>query len=337
MTLTPIQSPPPAADRPLRWQQHIWPFSLYSRWRAAAAREQVEDALKLLLDLQWESKTATPAALKAGLSLSDRQALRLIDQMAAQGLLRSMESGLALTPEGERWALQIVRAHRLWERYLADEARMPLDRIHREAHHREHGMTAEQTEALEAALGFPSRDPHGDPIPSSRGPRSAVEWKPLTNWPFDVPGKVIHIEDEPPIAYAQILAEGITLNQVVRVVENTPSRLLLSDGENEYRLAPAVAANVFLEPVSERAAAPSGWKPLSVLRDRQKAQIVALDDACQGFTRRRFLDLGLTPGTTIHPELSNAFGDPRAYRVRGTLIALRKEQASQIWVKTLAS
>jgi Fe2+ transport system protein FeoA len=53
----------------------------------------------------------------------------------------------------------------------------------------------------------------------------------------------------------------------------------------------------------------------------------------QGFTRRRFLDLGLTPGTTIYPELGNFFNDPRAYRIRGTLIALRKDQAAQIWVK----
>jgi len=60
---------------------------------------------------------------------------------------------------------------------------------------------------------------------------------------------------------------------------------------------------------------------------------VTLDNAVQGFTRRRFLDLGLTPGTKIYPELGNFFNDPRAYRVRGTLIALRKDQAAQIWVR----
>jgi Fe2+ transport system protein FeoA len=73
--------------------------------------------------------------------------------------------------------------------------------------------------------------------------------------------------------------------------------------------------------------------PLASLTQDQKGEIVQLDDAVQGFTRRRFLDLGLTPGTTIYPELGNFFGDPRAYRVRGTLIALRKDQAAQIWVK----
>ncbi|NOH02145.1 MAG: ferrous iron transport protein A [Chloroflexi bacterium] len=75
--------------------------------------------------------------------------------------------------------------------------------------------------------------------------------------------------------------------------------------------------------------------PLAELAQDQRAQIVALDDAVQGFTRRRFLDLGLTPGATIYPELANFFGEPRAYRVRGTMIALRNDQASQIWVKPI--
>jgi Fe2+ transport system protein FeoA len=72
---------------------------------------------------------------------------------------------------------------------------------------------------------------------------------------------------------------------------------------------------------------------LAELKTDQPAEILMLDDAVQGFTRRRFLDLGLTPGTKILPELGNFFGDPRAYRVRGTLIALRKDQAARIWVK----
>jgi Fe2+ transport system protein FeoA len=73
--------------------------------------------------------------------------------------------------------------------------------------------------------------------------------------------------------------------------------------------------------------------PLAELSQDQRGEIVMLDDAVQGFTRRRFLDLGLTPGSIIYPELHNFFGDPRGYRVRGTLIALRKDQAAQIWVK----
>ena len=99
-------------------------------------------------------------------------------------------------------------------------------------------------------------------------------------------------------------------------------------------LAPAVAANVHVAASAVTPTAEEGSVPLSSLADGQSAEVVAIDEACQGFTRRRFLDLGLTPGTAVQPELSNAFGDPRAYRIRGTLIALRRDQASLIHVRT---
>jgi Fe2+ transport system protein FeoA len=73
--------------------------------------------------------------------------------------------------------------------------------------------------------------------------------------------------------------------------------------------------------------------PLSRLPQGQEAEVVEIDPSVQGFTRRRFLDLGLTPGARVVPELSNFFGDPRAYRLRGTLIALRQDQAEKIWVR----
>jgi DtxR family Mn-dependent transcriptional regulator len=228
--------------------------------------------------------------------------------------------------------LQVVRAHRLWERYLADEARLPLEKIHSEAERREHGMTPEQIDHLAASLGYPEQDPHGDPIPNRSGEMVADTGTSLTSWPTGVTGRISHLEDEPPLAYDQILAEGLRLGQVIRVLETSPERLLLSDGENEFRLAPAVAANVFLSPLPETMAQ-AGVMPLSDLPDKTPAEIVALDDACQGFTRRRLLDLGMTPGARLEPEMRNFFGDPRAYRVRGTLIALRREQAAQIWVK----
>jgi DtxR family Mn-dependent transcriptional regulator len=319
-------------DKQNGWTSRVWPMSLIERWRSSNRREQVEDALKYLLDMQWEGQAVSLGSLSAHLELSDRTALKLVNRMTAQGLLESGENGLLLTPEGERWAMQTVRAHRLWERYLADEARMPLSRIHKEAHRREHRLSEHELDELDAHLGFPVRDPHGDPIPTRGGKVRPSPGKPLTSWPENLPGRVVHIEDEPPIAYAQILAEGISLNQTLRVVQATPERLVLSDGENEYRLAPAVAANVFLDPIAHPAKA-TDRIPLTRLKDRQRAEIIALDEACQGFTRRRFLDLGLTPGTAIYPELLNAFGDPRAYRVRGTLIALRKDQADQIWVR----
>lgn len=314
-------------------------FGLLSRWRAyrlGRQREQVEDALKQLLNREQSGRHASPESLAGGLQLTLPAALRLVNQMEAQGLLQSRPDGLHLTPQGERWALQVVRAHRLWERYLAYEARLPLEKVHSEAHRREHHLSAQQIDALDAQLGYPQSDPHGDPIPSRDGVLAEDLGVSLTDWPLDNPGKVVHLEDEPPVAYAQILAEGLRLGQVVRVLEAHPERILLSDGENEYRLAPSAAANVFVVPMPASPAGRPGVVPLSELADGRQGEVVALDEACQGFTRRRLLDLGMTPGAPLVPEMRNFFGDPRAYRIRGALIALRKEQAEQVWVRLLA-
>jgi DtxR family Mn-dependent transcriptional regulator len=231
--------------------------------------------------------------------------------------------------------MHIVRAHRLWERYLVDEARMPLQQIHSEAQRREHSFTDAQLDELSAALGHPTLDPHGDPIPTREGKMPPVEITPITAWHPEGPGRIAHIEDEPAIAYEQILAAGLRLGQVIRLIERTSQRVVLSDGEMEYRLAPTVAANIGVAPLGEGEVAKANAIPLTKLKHDQRAEILSLDNAVQGFTRRRFLDLGLTPGTVIYPELGNFFGDPRAYRVRGTLIALRKDQASQIRVKPI--
>ena len=304
-------------------------------WRSAVERERIEDALKLLLDEHWQLHPVSLSDLSARLRLSDKAGLRLVDRMQAQGLIQMSGSDLRLTVEGRQAALQIVRAHRLLERYLATEARMPLDQVHRQAHRLEHTLTSSEVDHLDADLGYPRRDPHGDPIPSAGGELPAAEGIPLTAWAIDQPARIVHLEDEPPLAYAQILAEGLRLGQTVRLLESTPQRCVLTDGETEFRLAPAVAANVMVEPAHEPAFATPGLVTLDTLQAKHRGEIVALDEACQGFTRRRFLDLGMTPGTEIYPELLNAFGDPRAYRVRGTLIALRRDQASQIWVRPL--
>lgn len=209
----------------------------YRAWQAIRQREQVEDALKHLLDREQQGRHASPESLAGSLDLPRRKITTLIATMEAQGLLESRGAELHLTAQGERWALHVVRAHRLWERYLADEARMPLERVHTEAHRREHRLTDSQLDALDAALGHPVTDPHGDPIPTREGNLPKVEGTPITGWQADRPAKIVHLEDEPALAYQQILAAGLRLGQTVRILESSPQRYVLSDGENEYRLA----------------------------------------------------------------------------------------------------
>ncbi len=310
-----------------------------TRWRhyqKSVQREIIEDALKYIFDQEQQGHYVHLDALRGALEISAKRIYHLLDQMEIQGLILHQQNQIVLTEVGEKLALQIVRAHRLWERYLVDEARLPLKNVHAVAHRREHGMSPAQIEALDAALGHPLADPHGDPIPNAAGLfRPYEKGTNLNHWEEDLPGKIIHLEDEPPLAFAQIMAAGLKLGQTVRILEKNNQRIVLTDGESEFTLAPAVAANVFLQELSEGDHSLRDAIPLTALKGSQPAEIIQLDARCQGFTRRRFLDLGLTPGTTIYAELENAFGDPRAYRVRGTLIALRKDQAEDIWVKPL--
>lgn len=312
-------------------------LAAYKNYLLAKEREQIEHALKYLLDRQYQLQESTQDLLSRTLRLSRAESTKLIERMVGQGLIEAQGANLSMTPGGERWALQIIRAHRLWERYLAYEAHMPLERIHKEAHRLEHKTSEHQLEELDAALGFPTQDPHGDPIPSAEGKINISETTSILDWPADKSASIVHLEDEPPLAYQQILASGIRLGMTVRVLERSPERVVLSDGENEFHLAPAVAANIHVVSVRGPKMREPGLKSLMELQDNQRAEIVSLDETVQGFTRRRFLDLGLTPGATVYPELPNFFGEPRAYRIRGTLIALRKDQASQIWVKPIAT
>src|SRR3954466_8337090 len=75
--------------------------------------------------------------------------------------------GVRLTDEGRRTALEVIRHHRLLELFLAEVLEVPWDRVHQEAEVLEHVLSAELEEIIAAKLGNPTRDPHGDPIPSA--------------------------------------------------------------------------------------------------------------------------------------------------------------------------
>ena len=305
-------------------------------WRRAGlparTRRALEDALKHLFEQEYRGRRGSLTSLAGALHWRDRDVVALVGRMQSQGLLATHGQEFQLTTAGERMALQIVRAHRLLERYFADEARLPLRDVHAAAERREHSLSPADADRLSASLGHPSVDPHGDPIPTREGEMPPATGTPATSWPADTTGRIVHLEDEPEISFAQILAEGLRVGQRVRIVESTPERVRLSDGENEYTLAPAVAANVFLAPTNEPATE-AGVMRLSDLENDAPAEVVALDPACQGFSRRRLMDLGFTEGARITPFLRTFAGDPRAYEVRGTLVALRRDQASQILVR----
>ena len=152
---------------------------------------------------------------------------------------------------GKRTATQIVRAHRMWERYLADSTGFEESDWHQQAERLEHKLSEEEVNRLAASLGHPTHDPHGDPIPTRRGELVSHGGIPLSDLALGTLSRIVHIEDEPDVIYAQIVAEDLHPNMVVEVDEITANRIRFWTADQEHVLAPIVAANISVVPLAE--------------------------------------------------------------------------------------
>lgn len=313
---------------------------VFARWKQSKThkvRSAAEDALKHAYDCEHRGVGCTIESIAGALSLSVDHAARLATQLESMGLLRADRNALRPTPAGRSYALRIIRIHRLWERYLADETSVREADWHLEAERQEHRMTAAEADALAAQLGNPQFDPHGDPIPTAAGELPEQQGDPLTSLSAGAFGKIVHVEDEPHAIYAQLIAEGLHAGMVVQMLENTGARVRLEANGEEILLAPMFARNITVVSVPEEQRSHDPFATLASLRPGGRAVVTGISRACRGQQRRRLMDLGIVPGTTITAELSSVTGNPMAYQVRGTLVALRKEQAEQIVVSPVTA
>lgn len=315
-----------------------WPrYGLVARARrraTARAREHGDNALKHLLQETQAGRVGTFASLKGTLRLGDRGLLRVMERLRAAGLTTADGARYDLTSKGARRARHLVRAHRLLERYLADEARLPLTSVHRVAERLEHRLSEVEADRLSASLGHPEHDPHGDPIPSA-GESADDTGDPITTWPAGLPGRIVHLEDEPVSTFAALVQLGLEPGLPFTMAPPTTDALHLVVEGREVTLPLEHARNVFVAPPENAAEAHGDFVRLADLPHGQDAEIVSLSPACQGLTRRRLLDLGFTPGTRVRPVLETFAGDPRAYHLRGTTIALRRDQSSVVIVRAV--
>ena len=125
-----------------------------------------QDYLKAIYALESLGERVTTSALAGRMGVSAPSATAMTKRLAELGLVeRAPYRGVALTEEGRRGALEVLRHHRLLERYLADRLGLALHEVHAEAELLEHALTEELEAKIDAELGFPTLDPHGDPIP----------------------------------------------------------------------------------------------------------------------------------------------------------------------------
>jgi len=126
-----------------------------------------EDYLKAILQLEAPDGAST-SAIASQLGVSQPSVTRMAKKLAADGLVERVPyRGVTLTDTGRRVALEVLRHHRLLELFLSDRLGMSLDEVHAEADRLEHVLSEELEARIDAALGYPTHDPHGHPIPDA--------------------------------------------------------------------------------------------------------------------------------------------------------------------------
>jgi DtxR family Mn-dependent transcriptional regulator len=174
----------------------------------------IEDYLKVIYShTEWQPEPITTGGLAARLGLAASSVTEMVKKLVVQGLVVHEPYGaVELTPQGTTLALRMLRRHRLIETWLVDRIGYTWDEVHDEAEVLEHAVSDRLLEALDAQLGHPVRDPHGDPIPSAEG---AVV-VPAARLLADVEGgTVVRISDRDPLLLRHLEAEGIVVDSVV--------------------------------------------------------------------------------------------------------------------------
>ncbi|MBK8048074.1 MAG: metal-dependent transcriptional regulator [Anaerolineales bacterium] len=254
-------------------------LGLFWRWRKAqtgSSQIQIEDVLKHLYTCEIETRPPTLQSIAGRLQISEDQAALVLQAALAHGLVQMTNEQLQLTPDGRAYALHILRAHRLWERYLADETGYTETKWHAKAEQYEHLLTPDATEILASRLGHPLTDPHGDPIPSASGDLPDRRGQVLTALAPGHDARIVHIEDEPAAIYAQLVAEGFYPGMFVKVLEQSQLRSNVWADNDEHVLAPIVAAAITVEPVTQFLPAIPGAASLADLKPPASGRVLGI-------------------------------------------------------------
>nr|WP_090274656.1 manganese-binding transcriptional regulator MntR [Mycolicibacterium komanii]CRL67597.1 iron repressor protein [Mycolicibacterium komanii] len=179
-----------------------------------------QDYLKVIWTVQeWSQEKVSTKLLAERLGVSASTASESIRKLADQGLVNHEKYGaVTLTEAGSAAALAMVRRHRLMETFLVRELGYSWDEVHDEAEVLEHAVSDRMLDRIDAKLGHPTRDPHGDPIPAADGRVPTPDARQLSACHDGDRGTIARISDADPEMLRYFDSVGINLDSRLRVV-----------------------------------------------------------------------------------------------------------------------
>jgi DtxR family Mn-dependent transcriptional regulator len=210
----------------------------------------MEDYLKAIYRLHGDDNPVTMQRLAEELALSGPSVTNMVKRLHELGLVEHARyRSVALTPAGERIALRVLRNHRLLELYLTESLGFDWDQVHAEAERLEHHVSAALEARISAKLGHPTRDPHGDPIPSADGTIERVAATVLADLdPGDV-AVISRVSDRDPDALRYLGDLGVVPGQTITVLEKLPfsGPVRVRVGAEEHLFGQPLAARINVE------------------------------------------------------------------------------------------
>lgn len=202
----------------------------------------VEDYLKTIYELERATGSATTNDIAGRLSVAPASVSGMVRRLADQGLLEHEKyRGVRLTEEGRRVALGTIRRHRVIETYLTERLGYPWDQVHDEAERLEHAASDELIDRMAAALGEPTVDPHGAPIPTREGEIDESETTTIVELDVGESARIVRVSDDNPELLRYLDELGLTLGTGVTLLERAPfdgpiTLRITCDGESGERI-----------------------------------------------------------------------------------------------------
>lgn len=179
-----------------------------------------ENYLKTIYHLQEDGGTVGTNALAGKLNTKAASVTDMMKKLSAKGLLNyTPYYGFSLSNEGKKIAVSVVRRHRLWEVFLASRLNFDWKEVHSIAEELEHVRSKKLIDKLDEYLGFPQTDPHGDPIPDSKGKILHSQSVPLTELPLHRQAEILQVTNQSGEILEHLREKGLNLGTMVEITK----------------------------------------------------------------------------------------------------------------------
>jgi DtxR family transcriptional regulator, Mn-dependent transcriptional regulator len=211
-----------------------------------------ENYLKAIFSLmQIHHEGVSTNQLSEHLDIKAGTVTDMLKRLAEKNLINYQKyQGVSLTPKGEKYAIKIVRKHRLWEVFLTEKLKFKWDEVHDIAEQLEHIKSDELIDKLDEFLGSPKFDPHGDPIPNAKGHLQIPKTKPLNEFKQKGQYILMGVSEHSKSFLQHLTSIGLKIGDVIKVEdinEFDQSYQVKINGKSEQFFSSKVAGNILVD------------------------------------------------------------------------------------------